>query len=208
MLGLVALVAVAPKSPSALCAPEWGLLPVLIAQNNAIAVTDIWEQNEKAVNHIFLNTLVKRIAPNGTQLNLLRSVAAQCPYEGGTAVFRARALLDAWTENVFDDEVLCADGGQQGLMLPPPGSQSNDTGIQMYPNPAKDQVTVSMEEVLKSDAVLFVYNLYGQLASRHYLPEGTASFSFSTESLPQGIYLVRIQEGNKAIFSAKLVIAR
>jgi Secretion system C-terminal sorting domain len=180
----------------------------VIAQNNAIVTTDIWEQNEKTVNHIFLNTVVKSIAPNGTQLSLLRSVAAQCPYEGGTAVFRARALLDAWTEDVFDDEVLCADGGQQGLMLPPAGNQSVSTGIRMFPNPARDRVMLSMEDGLESDAVLSVYNLYGQLASSYYLSEGDASFSFSTEGLPQGIYLVRIQQGGSTAFSSKLVISR
>jgi hypothetical protein len=86
--------------------------------------------------------------------------------------------------------------------------QSASAGIRMYPNPAKDLVTVRMDEALKNDAELSVYNLYGRLAGRHYLSEGSDMHSFTTEGLPPGIYLVRIQEYNKVIYSAKLVIVK
>jgi hypothetical protein len=65
-----------------------------------------------------------------------------------------------------------------------------------------------MDEALKNDAELSVYYLYGRLAGRHYLSEGADMHSFTTEGLPPGIYLVRIQEYNKVIFSAKLVIVK
>lgn len=176
----------------------------VIAQNNAITVTDIWEQNEKTVNHIFLNTIAKGIPLNTTQFNLLKAVANQCPYEGGTAVFRARAILDI----EVDDEVACSQLGSQALIMPPAGNQSPATGIRMYPNPAMDFVTVSVDDALESNAVLSVFNLYGQLAFRHNLSEGTALFSFTTEMLPSGIYLVLVQESGKTVYKAKLVISR
>jgi hypothetical protein len=180
----------------------------IIVQNNAIAVTDIWEQNEKTVNHIFLNTVAKGISFNNTQSNLLQAIADQCPYGGGTAVFRARALL----EIEVDDEAACSQAASQAagqaLEMTPADNQSAAAGIKMYPNPAKDLVTVRMDEALKNDAELSVYNLYGRLAGRHYLSEGADMHSFTTEGLPPGIYLVRIQEYNKVIFSAKLVIVK
>jgi len=180
----------------------------IVAQNNAIATTGIWEENEKTVSHIFLGTVVKGLAPNDSQLGLLRSIAAQCPYEGGTAVFRARALLGGWTEAVFDDEALCGHGGlERGLILPPSDNESKNTGIRMYPNPANGLVTLNFEEALASDAILSVYNLSGQLAGRYTIPQRATWFSFTAERLSSGIYLVRIQGNNKAIFSGKLMIS-
>ena len=136
---------------------------------------------------------------------MLKAIAEQCPYQGGTAVFRARALL----EIEVDDETACSQTESQALMMPPTENQQRPVaGIRMFPNPAKDEVTVRMDEALENDAVLSVYNLYGRMAGRHYMQAGDASLSFTTAMLPPGIYLVRIQEHNKVIYSAKLVIVR
>ena len=80
--------------------------------------------------------------------------------------------------------------------------------VALFPNPANDLVTVRMDWALENDAVLSVFSLYGQLAGRHYLSEGDNSLSFTTGTLPPGIYLVRIQEDNRVVYSAKLVIGR
>lgn len=89
----------------------------LIYDNAAIPASYIFEINEKTVNDILLNTLVKGLLPDSVQTNTLGGIARQCPYEGGTAVLRARAILEGLTGQAFDDEVLCAEG-QQGLMMP------------------------------------------------------------------------------------------
>ncbi len=109
--------------------------------------------------------------------------------------------------NEYDSDTVCkevtVEGPSDVKEVP-----SAAAGIRMYPNPAKDEVTVRMDEPLENDAVLSVYNLYGRMAGRHYMQAGDASLSFTTAMLPPGIYLVRIQEHNKVIYSAKLVIVR
>lgn len=155
----------------------------------------------------FLNTLAKGIPLNNSQVNLLTNIAFQCPYEGGTAVFRARALLSGITEDVFDDETLCGQQGSQGLMLPPMVGNEVKPEIVLFPNPAQHSVTVRMQEAIKGEVELSIYNLYGQKLEVHLLG-GMTDYSFSTENMPQGIYLVRIQQGKEIIYSTKLVIAR
>ncbi len=177
----------------------------LIAQNNSIAVAEIWEQNEKMVNHIFLNTLAKGIAPNYTQINLLRGIALQCPYEGGIPVFRARALLDGLTEDVFDDETLCGVGGAQMLKLP---KDLKKAGYILYPNPTQGMVNLKMPVVLEGKGELQLFNLYGQPVSSFDVPEKEKQFSFSTDNLQPGIYLVRLLENGEETFSTKLILVK
>ncbi len=178
----------------------------IIVDNNAITATDIWEQNEKTVNHIFLNTVAKGIPFNDTQFNLLMAIAEQCPYQGGTAVFRARALL----EIEVDDETACSQTESQALMMPPVNNQAVSTpkSILLYPNPADNTVTVKMLTENEAELELSIYNLYGQTVARHKLQEGTIGYSFDTSMLPQGLYLVRVMQGKEAIFTTRLVIAR
>ena len=179
-----------------------------IVLNNAIATSWPFEANEKSVNHIFLNTVVKGIPLNGTQILLLTGIAEQCPYEGGTAVFRARAILDGTVETEFDDDIACSQEGGQQLIMPPSTGQEVSSAIQLFPNPAQYSVTVKMQEAIEGNAELFIYNLYGQAVKNHPLQNGIAEHSFSTEDLPQGIYLVRIKKGKETIYTSKLVIAR
>lgn len=177
----------------------------LIAQNNGIAVSEIWEQNEKMVNHIFLNTLAKGIAPNYTQTNLLKVIALQCPYEGGIPVFRARALLDGLTGDVFDDGTLCGTGGAQMLKLPKDLKQA---GYLLYPNPAQSTVNLKLPTALEGEGQLFLFNLYGQLIATHELPIGEKQVTFSTTDLQHGIYLVKLLENGEETFSTKLIIIK
>jgi hypothetical protein len=61
----------------------------VIAQNNTIAVTEVFEQNEQAVNGIYLNTWAKGIFTfDSVQTVVLENIAVQCPLTGGSAVFR------------------------------------------------------------------------------------------------------------------------
>ncbi|MBK8565640.1 MAG: hypothetical protein IPN76_20410, partial [Saprospiraceae bacterium] len=66
----------------------------LLASNEAITTTKVYEQNEKTVNRVYLATIGKGVySPNAIQQTDLEAVASQCPYTGGKAVLRARGLL-------------------------------------------------------------------------------------------------------------------
>ena len=207
MLGLVALVAVAPKSPSALCAPEWGLLPVLIAQNNAIAVTDIWEQNEKAVNHIFLNTIAKGIPLNTTQVALLKAIAVQCPLTGGSAVFRARSLLVSAGDYDFgDDEVNCQSIGQRNS-IDESELLSNENGlIKLYPNPTTGMVQVELSAP-SIGGYIALLDSYGKVVMEQRFPE-TFRISFQTGQLPAGVYICKIHFDDRGTHTTRVVVIR
>ena len=71
-----------------------GNISQIIAYNNSITPENIVEENQKTVNNIYLNTFAQGTDSLTTiQKNQLISVAEQCPYKGGNAVFSARILL-------------------------------------------------------------------------------------------------------------------
>ncbi len=63
---------------------------LLDIDNSNIAVSAVFEDNEKKVNEVYLNSIAKGNADyTADQLAILQFVAGQCPWDGGNAVFRA-----------------------------------------------------------------------------------------------------------------------
>ncbi|MBL7796952.1 MAG: hypothetical protein JNJ90_10650 [Saprospiraceae bacterium] len=70
----------------------------LPAQLGNISTTQPWEQNEKQVLTVFLQTVAKAQAPDAGQLATLLAVGEQCPRTGGpAAVFLAAMLYEGFT---------------------------------------------------------------------------------------------------------------
>ena len=72
--------------------------------NDNITAVELYESNEQILNTIYLNTFAIDSIPDSLQLADLEIIANQCPLEGGTTVYRARALVKG---SGYDDDVLC-----------------------------------------------------------------------------------------------------
>ena len=177
----------------------------VIAQNNAIGTSYIWESNEKTVNDILLHTLAKGLLPDSAETALLTGIAQQCPYDGGTAVFRARAILDGLSGQSFDDELLCAQK-QQGLALPALVQDIQLQRIQLWPNPTERILTVQLEQAFNAELNATIQNVFGLPVSSVTIPENTTHFEVELPVVPTGIYwlIVRSQKGVVAV--GKVVI--
>ena len=66
--------------------------------------------------------------------------------------------------------------------------ETEETHVALYPNPAKESVTILAEDEIQS---VVVTNLLGQTMSQ-YLVQGISQFVIDTEPYPSGIYLLRI----------------
>lgn len=69
----------------------------------------------------------------------------------------------------------------------------NKTAFKIYPNPVKDQLTVT---TTLSQFSMELYNLQGQLIQKHAHASGTQIFDYST--IKSGFYLLKIYEGNQS----------
>ena len=65
--------------------------------------------------------------------------------------------------------------------------------ITIFPNPATSYFTVTNAQ----DAQIILYNVLGQIICKQYSPE--EQIVIPTENIPQGVYFLRIEKGNKPI---------
>ena len=78
-------------------------------------------------------------------------------------------------------------------------SETQDSELFIYPNPAKEKVTIEGIEATEVE----VYNALGRLVKTM---QGTNEISVA--ELPQGVYLVRIADAEGKVLTAKVAVSR
>ncbi len=82
-----------------------------------------------------------------------------------------------------------------------------DAGLELFPNPATDVVTLHLETTL-DNGIFELYNLNGQLFQRQTLTPNTLEQAIRLEDVSEGVYMVRILENGTAVSQHKLIIRR
>ncbi len=80
-------------------------------------------------------------------------------------------------------------------------SSSNNSNISVWPNPAKDNVNISLNAT--NDTELFIYDLVGKLVM--YKKDLQNENSISIRNLNQGLYFYNIVENNRSIKTGKII---
>ncbi len=84
------------------------------------------------------------------------------------------------------------------------------SSVSLFPNPANASATITLSAEQAGDAAVKIYNVAGQEVMTAYtgtLSPGETRVTFSTESLAEGVYVVRIETAEKTSV-ARLVISR
>ena len=97
----------------------------------------------------------------------------------------------------FDDVALVAQGRSLSVA---PTPRLRPMGPSLYPNPADDQVTLRASFARKDDVVVSILDAQGGLAAQHWrdAQPGNNQFVISTRYLPNGLYVLKIQQQNPA----------
>lgn len=88
-------------------------------------------------------------------------------------------------------------------------NSSLDKSVSIFPNPVRDNATITVDLNTTSDAVLYIYNMSGKLqkvVSKRAQSE-KAVFEINTSSLTTGSYIARIVTGNGQ-HSAKFIVVK
>ncbi len=115
--------------------------------------------------------------------------------EGMEPIDSLQVLFDAWL------------GTTVRISEPP-----DESGIEIYPNPAAESITVSRQQVAtggnaSKPVIISIYNRYGQVLHKvMFIADGPWKESIDIHELPAGIYFVQVESADISRTIKKLVI--
>jgi hypothetical protein len=89
-------------------------------------------------------------------------------------------------------------------------SLSNDAQINVYPNPAKDEISVAVNSAKASDISVSLYDITGKLVVsllNEKANNGLVNYKMDISAVPAGMYFVKIQT-NQIVKTVKVVVAK
>ena len=169
--------------------------------NNATSTAAVWEANTKSVN-----SFVIALALNGTlsegQIGVLKSIASQCPRDGGMAVYQARGILpDCELENI--NEGVCYPSQERSGKLT--NAQKADKDVRIVPNPNQGEFLIQAENL--AGARIIVYDVLGSIIKEQRVANETNEFRFSYD-LNVGTYFCRIVGKNGLNRTVSFIVTR
>ena len=148
----------------------------------ALSVSHIFEANQKKAN-IILSDLYAREAFECTpsELDTLRSIAVQCPLEGGGAVLQARGLLEILVHEYYSTVSDCLNTQERSVekLLSP-------AEIQLLPNPNNGAFQIILPSVNITSWHFEVFDLNG----RSHWQSISSSDNIQVVGLPSGFYIL------------------
>ncbi|MEZ4985691.1 MAG: T9SS type A sorting domain-containing protein [Saprospiraceae bacterium] len=148
-----------------------------------------------------------------TDRSTLLNIANNCPYEGGPAVYKARALYRLYDrEIVFLDDCssnqpmqahLIGSNVQQAEQVKSRVEDEKITELQVWPNPADGMLHL---QILHLNGAVYVRNTFGQTVLSIPVAGNELSTSLSTSKWPTGLYLITAMDENGQIQVEKKVV--
>ena len=190
------------------------------AAQSAIAPTNHQENNEVTINEIFLRYMEYGVESidNSSDRTTITDLANQCPFEGGTAVFKARTLYGIfYPSGNWDDFTTCNIGANRGSsgsfteennFLGQDISGSHGNGFEVYPNPTDGKVTVKYHLESGEKGAVEITDLFGRIVIRNELQPNAQGINLDLGSKPAGIYYYRYFVNDQMKQSGKLVLVR
>jgi blue copper oxidase len=82
--------------------------------------------------------------------------------------------------------------------------KEESNSVKVYPNPAKDFLTIDLSEIIDKESIIKIYNSLGQIIFEEKKAE-SEKIAITTSFLGKGIYFIQINEKNK-VSSKKVII--
>ena len=121
----------------------------------------------------------------------------QSTFKGGDAVYAARVMLDINPDEIGMDYAIGPTHGQ---------TTDKELNAFVFPNPAKDKVTIKFNDVITSDGNIEFYGMMGNLVYSTAIPKYVAETQININSLKSGLYFYTVKVNNAKITSGKITI--
>lgn len=174
-------------------------------------VTDITGENGETE---FLSVL-KKMLPNAGGTNLpanwtldqTEQISLTWNYQNVYDPEKINAVIFIQDENsqevyqVATDDTATSQVGVIDNMI----TMNDEDGFIIYPNPAKQEIVILLKDRLSETGYLSFYNNTGQLVQQIALSPGQYKITEGVQSLKPGLYMIRLQTGQKMIDQKKFI---
>jgi hypothetical protein len=174
-----------------------------LSMTSALPASNLLEQNRKAVQELYLQTLGMGIQHlTAAQFAKAEAIAIQCPLEGGSAVYAARALYRLNADRAFSDDSLCLLTQERKNVF---DGQMTGEELILVPNPASDMVTIKGLLFSEDQPVeVCLIDMNGKQCAIQTFESGDVSLS--TSNLLEGVYICQIKVRGKSPVALKLIV--
>jgi hypothetical protein len=177
------------------------------ALNQTVPVTYDYEANEKAVNQIYLLSLMQQSGElSESQVAVLQAIAQQNPKQGGPAVHTALGLLPECARPEIQIEY---NVQEQSYAVPIEERYMAGSGVavkngfDVSPNPARTSITVRI--LGETAGTLILTDITGKTWMQQPIEQQEMKIDISAR-IPAGIYLIQLRTAGGAFFAEKLII--
>lgn len=188
--------------------------------NDAIVPANDIESNHQKINELRIAYLKQHraaiigdMAP--AHLDALEAVAAQCPLQGGLAVYQARGWLTQ-----LQADTIAYDTCTQVFLAPydttsprkpviePMLDDQAGADIALYPNPAKDRVHVAWTLPEGVSGTIEIFNATGARVGQEQISGARGATTIDASAWSAGVYVCRYIGSDGAVRNHKLVILK
>ena len=188
-------------SDSADANPEYAL-----TLNESITPDNHAEENEKAVNAIYLVTwALDTFDFSPGQYEILYAIANETPLTGGTGVYAARVMLGLHIDDDYEALGSRMAGNVQNQNTT---SSLTDRRVSLMPNPAKDESVYKIFLNRSETGNMIVYSKLGIKLLNKQLVEGNNTISIPLSELGAGVYFIQTYVNGKNTDIRKLVVVQ
>jgi hypothetical protein len=178
-----------------------------LSHNNLVEGDTDPVSNEKTVNFISHAYVTGGIENISNSYSTLLSIANQCPYKGGKAVYRARTFVSLFNEDVrYDDYNICLQEGihRSGYLNNPLHSNP----ISIIPNPANENIEVVLHGKTIGICYVVVSDVHGKTVMSDQFDCANKKHKLNVSHLTPGVYIVYVDTNGENKLFEKLVIIR
>lgn len=179
----------------------------LLSQNSSTVASEIFEQNQKNFNQVYLELLIAdNMDLNAEQKTIINDLAFQCYYAGGRAVMQARAIQringSYYDYDKYDKD--CKSDNKAELKSKSTTEIANN--ITIAPNPTAARFTVDLGQYLEESGSYRLVNPYGKVIQNGNLEDGTRRFALDLTGNHPGIYYLEIKGLDYRYYLKKIIL--
>jgi hypothetical protein len=174
--------------------------------NSGVFTTEIPQVNSQFINEVSLQYEQQGITAIESYYPSLMVLANQCPYQGGSAVYRARYFVSMINDSVeYTDDLNCL---MAGIWRASNTSAKKDLKMNISPNPTTGNFKLSFNKPIIDECIITIISNTGQIVWESKLIIDGIEASLNTASLVSGIYQIKLNGKITGVYNERITVIK